>query len=76
MTPGAATPLSDPLSDGVELATLRGQVAMVKPTFWRVRAARDHLAAEVEQLRVTCQYQEDLSPRPATGVFRYDIQID
>jgi hypothetical protein len=49
---------------------------MVEANLLAVRAARDQLAAEVEQLRVACQYQEDLSPRPATGVFRYDIQVD
>jgi hypothetical protein len=35
---------------------------MMEANLLAVRAARDQLAAEVEQLRVACQYQEDLFP--------------
>jgi hypothetical protein len=40
---------------------------MVEAKPLAVRPARDQLAAEVEQLRVTCQYQETSPPLPATG---------
>jgi hypothetical protein len=55
MTRGRSDPLSDSLSHGVELAALRGQVAMVEAKSPAVRAARDQLAAEVERLRVDDQ---------------------
>jgi hypothetical protein len=51
------------LNDDAEVAALRGRVAVVQAQFRAVRAERDRLAAEVEQLRVACQYQEDLSHR-------------
>jgi hypothetical protein len=66
--------LSGPLSDGVELAALRGRVAMVEAKLVAVRAARHRLAPEVEQLRVACLYQEDLSPS-AGDRFRYGVQV-
>ena len=47
--------LSDARSDDVELAGLRGRVAMVQAKLLAVRAAHDQLAGEVERLRVDNQ---------------------
>jgi hypothetical protein len=47
--------LSDPLSDGVDLAALRGRVAMVEAELVAAQATRDQFASETERLRVDKQ---------------------